>query len=614
MRVYRYWAKPAGDAAEREIHRQLWLAGDYRRALATAENGERAAVAALYLEDPEIAAHEAAIQAAVALKDTTTTTRLREELRGLRIKRSRDAGHKTELAKIRERRGPLLRGIRGHFADAGLFWGTYLLVEDAHDRAVRETVWWDRITVRGPWNSLGVQIQSAQRKLTGHELRAGRDTRVKLSAEPYALLNRQPARNVYDPRAPEHPKPHSFRTLSIRTGSVPGKRTPIWTDLHVLIEPVGHRHKNLRQIADDARIVWVKLCRVGVLHHPGVDAGRTRMIARERWEVQFIVDEPEARSHPAASAATATVGIDIGWRRVDGGIRTAYAATATGFEELVIPDSILSLSGKADSIRSVCDLCLDGVRAELVRRRSTAPPDIADALAYAHSWRRVGHFVAAARRIQEALTDARPDVLTWLAGDPWFMIGFLGALRRDGHLRQYAVGLRRQQQDRVCGRTQGWIAKVLTGHGVVGVEQPIRIDRMRARATAETTAGRMAAVAHTATSPGQLREWILQMAASRGIIAKEINPAMTTRMCGACGVDRGPCVELFITCPECGYTEDQDRTAARTLQRIASGEIPAPGAAPLADAVTGTSAKPKAFRRNRKAPKEEMLASADVTL
>lgn len=613
MRVYRYFLKPYSAQDDKEVHRQLRLAGDYRRALAMIENGERAAVGALYLEDATIQDRTTALTAALAAveKDEAVISQLKAELHALRVARGKTVEHRQALTKIRERRGPMVRGVRGHFSAAGLSWGTYLLVEDAHDRAVRSLPPWESLTVRGPWESLGVQIQSTKR-MTGAGLRSGTDTRVRITEPHYALAKQyrtadgSPIHDVYGTPSQDavdragNRKGRRFQTLSIRTGTIPGTRDPVWTRFHILTKGRG----KCRQIPDDASIAWVKIVRTHIMHRPQIGHGTPTMAARERWEVQFTVTEPVQRTTPTA---TGTVGIDIGWRRVDGGIRVAYAATKTGARELVIPDSLLALRGKADSIRSYRDLQLDLLRNALIARRETAPADLAEVLAHAHSWRRVGHFVHVARRVHEAVLAGRLDVVTWLG--PWFVVAMLGVLKRDGHLRGYEAGLRDQQQRRILGRTQTWIAGVLAGHDVVGIEQTIRIDRMRARGTADTESARQAAVAHVETAPGRLREWVIKMAESRGITVHEIDPYMTTQRCDACGDNRGPCTELYAVCPHCGFAEDQDYTAAKTIQKLASGELPPLRPPPLAATVSETSTKPKTFRRNRKAPKPEVLAT-----
>lgn len=613
MRVYRYFLKPYSAQDDKEVHRQLKLAGDYRRALAMIENGERAAVGALYLEDPAIRDRTAALTAAFAAheKDETAINQLKAELHALRVARGKTPAHREALVKIRERRGPMVRGVRGHFSAAGLFWGTYLLVEDAHDRAVRSLPPWEQLTVRGPWESMGVQIQSTKR-MTGAGLRSGTDTRARITEAHYALAKQywtddgEPVYDFYGTPSQDavdrvgNRKGRRFQTLSIRTGTVPGKQAPIWTRFHILTKGRG----KCRQIPDDASIAWIKVVRTHVTHRPRIGRGTPTMAARERWEVQFTVTEPIQRTAPTATGA---VGIDIGWRRVDGGIRVAYAATKTGAQELVIPDSLLALRGKADSIRSYRDLQLDQLRNALIARRETAPADLAEVLAHAHSWRRVGHFVHVARRIHEVVHAGRPDVINWL--DPWFVVAMFGVLKRDGHLRDYEAGLRDQQQRRILGRTQTWIAGVLAGHDVVGIEQTIRIDRMRARNTADAERARQAAVAHVETAPGRLREWVIKMAESRGITVREIDPYMTTRRCDACGEDRGPCTELYAVCPHCGFAEDQDYTAAKTIRKLASGELSPLRVTPLASTDSDTSPKSKTFRRNRKAPKQEVLAT-----
>lgn len=592
IRVYRFPCEPASAADAAELHRQLRLAGDYRRALAWAENGERDAVAALYLESPKVRAVQEKID---ATEDEAARAELWPALRAAQAAHRKTDAYREGVRQIRERRGPMTRALRGAISARGLYWGTYLLVEDAHDRAARDLPPWERLRVRGSWDSIGVQVQSTK-LLTGDRLVGGEDTRVRLSADLYALGDRVDHYATIAPAGHRgkagHVRPASHRTLSIRTGS--DGRAPVWTRCHVRTE-AGRSHgvngTGPRPVPADAKISWAKVVRVETTHRAVVTPTGPRMIARERWELQIVADHDEARSAPTGQG---TVGVDLGWRRVDGGIRVAYATRPGGFSQCVIPDRVLDMRSRADAIRGHRDDHMNVARAAILRVRETAPDWFRAATEATHAWRKIGRFVSLARQLA-----AQPGDLLWLA------VGLCAWLDKDRHLREFEAGLRRRQRLTVDGITRQWIADVLRGCDVLAIGNPPPAAKAKSRATAPSEQVRRAAVAHSEVATAAARIKLVQMAKSRGLRVVEVDSEGFSRICPDCGADRGPSIEVVATCPVCGASEDQDRTASRSIAlasaRVLAGDV-------LAPAIAKASAKPKAPRRTRKAAKAAPLA------
>lgn len=588
MRVYKYYAEPASIEDAQKLYQQLKLAENYRRALLRIENAERFAVGALYQADPRIPWRERKLGLAMRYRAASsdakaafwgrTITRLSHELRELRKAMASTDDYKNALAAIRSRRGPMTRGTRGLYSEMGLFWGTYLLVEDAHDRACRTVPPWETVSYHGRWTSLAIQIQTSK-TMTGSGLRACEDKRAQLGGPSYSLGQRVLG---YAPRAVGvvrnkrgDVRPQSFQELRFRTGSTgPGNRIPSWTKLHVLTGRGGSRGRSQqppRQIPDDAIVRWVRV-------------HRERVALRDRWWVQIVVDEPIARSAPTG---TGTVGIDIGWRRVDGGIRVAYAVSSRGWDRsLIIPDDVLRATEKADSLRAIRDRRSDQMRAQLIAVRSWpgVPAWYLESTALIHAWRKPGRLV---RLLREIETKEWPF--------PWIAIGLDGWRRKDVHLLEWEANSRRRLRLRVLGRQRGWLADILRDHDVLGIEKTIRIDRLRSRDTADSEGARAAAVANSEVAPGMLRLLALQMAASRGIRGIEVDPHGTTSCCPECGaVAMSDRTQLVIRCEACGHEDDQDRLAAKQIRDRATAAVRD------AVAATPTEAAKKPGRRNRK--------------
>lgn len=572
FRVYRYLAKPASKEDNDRLHSQLHLAGEYRRVLAAIESEERAEVNAIFLENAEIADVDARYKEASQGQADNRAEQL--ELLGSERSRLRKAYAKTDEFKdrrktIREKYFGRPKKARGEISAKGLFWGTYNEVEEAHDRARQDTPIWEEIKARGPWHSIMVQLPSNTKHVTGASLFAlgdvGSDTRVRVSPSFYPLGPRVDGfQTVGSPGQRNHSghlRPESFRLLSARIGGEgPGNQTPIWINFHILTGRGGGRGKNSvpRAVPDHARIAWVRVVRTELFYRTVFDQATktTNIRPHERWEVQFIVEDMAQRSLPTGNGI---VSIDIGWRRVEGGIRVGYAMTKRGFSECIIPDQLLTKRDHADSIRSVRDLHMNEVRTEILRLRTApdTPEWFIETTKSAHLWFRLYHFVELGKLAQQNGWESE----------------FVGALhtwlKKDAHLREYEAGDRRRQRLRIQGRIQAWIAQILDGHDVLAVEKTIRIDLMRSRVTADSESLRQAAVAHTEVSPGKLRVWATQMAVSRGIKVCEIAAHHTTSTCPTCRAIRKVGSALVVKCEACGTEEDQDRSAAREIAKRA---------------------------------------------
>lgn len=606
IRITKYRAELASAADSAEIHHQLWVAGQYRRALAWMTNGQRRAERALFLADPQIAAAEAALADPACPDRNAVITRLRE----LRIARAKTPEHQAARTEIWSRRSWMECAIRAAVVARGLYWGTYQLVADAHARAVRDSHLWEDIVVRGSWDQIGVVI-TAKQPILGADFVGGTDTRVRVAAQPLVLdrshgdlygrlvesaVNRSGAA-----------RPRAWRLCQIRVGSGETTRIPRWVSAYIRTEAKSgaaeRQREEIRRVPPTARIVGVRLVRTDTVHRPvrDRDQGKFRMAARERWELHVVHHDVEARTTPTPDAGV--VGVDIGWRRVDGGIRIGSAVGACGYSQLVIPDRVLNDGDRADGIRAVRDRYTDQARALIMSLRDAHPWLVAHTEAI-HAWRRIGRFVPVVNLICARVNTHPTDGLGWVA------LALAAWLGKDQHLREYEAGLRRSQRLSVQGRQREWVAAILRRATVVGIEDDVlNVARMRQRGvTPEDT--RQAAVAHTAASPGALRTLIAQMAVSRGIRVVEVRPKPT---CSSCSAAITPGASPTVVCDTCGAQDDPNRVSAVAACTAASAAVMAADNASLASEVTPAPKPRRRLSNRRRAQTTEPLASAAVT-
>lgn len=136
--------------------------------------------------------------------------------------------------------------------------------------------------------------------------------------------------------------------------------------------------------------VWVRV--PFIMHRalpPGclikrVDLLRRRTGTTFKWFLLFAItsntgfaadtgDEYDAKGRAYAGA----VGIDVGWRRVEEGIRVAVVVDQHGHkEELIIPNAYAGMNAKADSLRSIRDLNFNEAKAKFLAWLREGPAEL----------------------------------------------------------------------------------------------------------------------------------------------------------------------------------------------------------------------------------------------
>lgn len=549
-KIYSYGAKEPVANAER-VFEQMQLAHKYRNRLVELERSRRARVdEALARLSPELVDTEKALSGAEVKL---------EEARAVIRKASADARTKKRppeaVAAVKEWRDRLkeLRAKRKSLrmelfsspaweaeqenvngwvtgeqhrlrAECGLYWGTYLHVEQsmsgARSGAPPRFQRWEGD------GHLAVQIQGGIAVAEAF----GSDNRVRI--EPLPTEGSKSAR--------KKTRVH-FRVGSDENGN------PIFTVVPVMLH---------RPLAEDAKIKWVHLI-------------RRRIATQCEWRVQFVLSRETGWARPD-SATDGTVGIDVGWRLLDdGSLRVAYWVGSDGDRgQLVLPPDWLQEMKKTRDIRSIRDRNFDEVREKLAAWLRNADPHLSqipqwlkDATASLSQWKSEARLAALVLKWRESRFEG--DAGTFEALEAW--------RKRDKHLYEYEGNLRDQLQRRREDLYRVFVAKLRRKYKTAHIEE-LDLRDFHELPEAEEDAAQGALREHT-------RDACLSFLTRRAIKESmsetfEIPAPDTTRACHSCGsIEEWDRRILTHKCSSCGVEYDQDENAAINLLKATPKKI-----------------------------------------
>lgn len=536
------------------VEQQIRLAHQYRNKLVELELHRRAEWRRIIGEHPQVAALEAQAHGLEQLIETTRSAILTarqkarkavetdEEDASVRQLRSvlkvvwrdlkdakktaqNDPVYKARLHALEDESKKAGREARGA---CGLYWGTYLVAEQAADKA-RKAATDPRFQRFDGSGHLAVQLQGGL--ATGAVF--GSNSRIQIAPVPDDTWT-HPVRGER--------KRKSRTCVRIRVGS--DGRAPVWAEFPMIMH---------RPLPEGGIIKWVHLI-------------RRRVGTHYEYRVQFVVQQPDAVS-PVAVSRTA-LGIDIGWRKVDGGLRVAYWVDESGrHDQLILPDEVISQFAKVTDLRSIRDQHFNAIQAALGPWLKDA--DIPDWLrerteSFAH-WRSPGRLasVVLAWRNQRFPGDA--DMFT--VAEAW--------RKQDKHLYEWEANLRDQVIRRRREIYRVFAATIARSYGFIILEDFDLRQIARYAAPEEGTDGNPnSRYARTMAAVSVLRECIEQACASTGAQVVKVPSPYTTRQCHVCGaVDNFDAASWVVhTCSVCGTIWDQDYNAASNLLRQGTGK------------------------------------------
>jgi predicted RNA-binding Zn-ribbon protein involved in translation (DUF1610 family) len=547
-RIYSYKAKAPAEGLE-AVGEQIHLAHRYRNRLIELERVRREQVEAAMREHaPDVARMEshvgeleaeaerladglrkrnqearsrvATAEDRAAMKEAKQRLKeARAEHKGLRKAAFADEGLRATLSDID---ASTLAAQKEARAASGLYWGTYLLIEQSL-RDIRKGAppRFRRWTGEG---TVAIQFQGG---LDWGKAMLGDDQRLKVviqplgpDADPHSRRSREKAKAVI-----------WFRVKTDEDG-----RSPIW------VKALFHLH---RQPPPESRIKWAYL-------------RRTLIGRRVVWEVQFVLQRDSwDRDDVAENGIT---GLDVGWRLVKDGLRVAYLMGGDGREEsLILPSSWLDSWSKVESLQSIRDRHFDAIRDHLAawlgERDGNLPEWVAERTAHLRQWRSTGRLAAVVWFWRENRFDGDDEIYASL--EAW--------RKQERHLHDWQEGQRVKAIRRRDDLYRKFAAELRRSYRTIRIEDT-DWKRIEARpGPEESDDARAARVNKRIAAPGRLLQIVKEAVAE----VQEVSASFTTFKCHNCGkIDRfDSAANLFHTCSECGGLWDQDRNAAINLLR-----------------------------------------------
>lgn len=450
-------------------------------------------------------------------------------------KRLRDGSFAQEatqfrLAEVNETASAAIRAAR---AACGVFWGSYLLVEQAAD-AFRKGAPPVFRGYRGE-GRIAVQLQGG---MTWDEASSGDDARLRIVCMPQT--QQRIAKNGTVLPTPGARRQAEQYTLWLRIGS--DGRAPIWATWPLILH---------RPIPDMTRIMWAIVQR--------------RIIAgKDRWQLTLSLrDDTDLAFIRRDVAATGVVGIDIGYRLMpDGRQRVAYWHGSDGASgELELPSWTVDGWRKVEDLQSIRDKIHNEARAELKLWLDEHPhPEWLDEeTEHMHAWRRLS-------RLDRLVVDWRGKRCD---GDAEILSSLEAWRTQERHLWQWQENLRDQLLAWRKNCYREFAATMRRRYRAIAVEDMdlrsaihdvLRPDEERETVTAQR---RMARFAALSVLVGCIRD--------SGAEVLMVDRAGTTSNCHECGYANDVDAKLMHVCCGCGVEFDRDANAAKNIR--ARGEV-----------------------------------------
>lgn len=539
---------------------QLRLANVYRNKLVEIELARRAATDDTLRElcpgllecEAELATVSAAIEDVLAqqrgrnqrARGMADESDFREKLAELKPRRKELAAERKRLrsgsfaavatqerlAAVNETAAAVIRAAR---ASCGVFWGSYLLVEQAAD-AFRKGAPPVYRGFRGE-GRIAVQLQGG---ITWDEASSGNDTRLRIVHTPQT--ESRTARNGTVLPMPGVKRQSQQYTLWLRIGSY--GRAPVWAKWPLILH---------RPIPETTRIMWAIVQRRIIGGH-------------ERWQLTLSLrDDTDTAFARRDVAASGVCGVDIGYRYIDDRAqRVAYWHGSDGASgELQLPSGKVAEWQKVDDLQSIRDGLHNEARAALRDWLANNPhPEWLDeATEHMHAWRRLS-------RLDRLVVEWRAKRFE---GDTGITATLEAWRTRERHLWQYQEQMRDQLLAWRKDFYRNFAAMLRRRYRVIAVEDMdlrsaihdvLRPNEERETVTAQRRAARFAALS---VLVGAIKD--------SGADVVAVERSGTTSTCFWCGETNEVGTGVIHTCVGCGREWDRDDNAARNI--CARGEV-----------------------------------------
>lgn len=411
--------------------------------------------------------------------------------------------------------------------NAGLYWCNHEEVKLTWLQARRKTDWHEKDSLnfhswRRERGKVTVRFQTG---LSVKEAFAGKDRRLRLRPvlpdayeSPIRSVRRKAARSV----------------VRLRVGSE--GRDPIWLTLPCVL------HRSLPE--------------KGLIRSASVF--RERIATHYRWKLLLIVEIPEPE---IVTEDRPLVGIDLGWRRKEDGLRVCYWYDDEGREgELCLDEKFIGGMAQVEDLRSIRDRRFNDMKEKLNAWLSDepVPPWIKEATATLLLWRSPARLARLILDWREARFDGDDEIYDVL--EAW--------RQKDKHLYEWQENLRDKLLRRRREEYRIFAAEIARTYGRVQLEDfdlsrvaKVKDDGQGKELPKEARHYRQIAAVST------LRLAIENACEREGVSTQRGNAAYTTQTCQNCGYTYAfdAARELVTTCPACRERIDQDLRAAMNL-------------------------------------------------
>lgn len=574
-KVYKYGLLPPTENANL-VHEQMFLAHRYHNTLIEIERGRRAAIRLITKENDEnirvleerlLQSEELEKNIAKEIKTQHSEMRSRvstytdkEELKTTRIK-TKDlhialkAARKlaktnpdiiSQLEQIKERNNQLTRSAREY---CGVYWGTYLLSEDAME-ASRKMPFYNGTKNNDPkflfWKhegSVGIQIQGGLES----EKVFGTGTQIRIDAvdkKAFYAEHRKDRRKA------------SRTILRLRVGSNE-KLKPIWASFPMIMH---------RPLPDGSIIkkATVHLKKIG---------------PTEEWFISITVDMSNCLS-PSISA-TGAVAFDLGWRDMKDlegnstGFRIGkWRSESNEIGEIKLDPKIIGGIKKANELRGVRDDNFNVIRIQLVEwlKNNQIPDWLKKKTETLSQWRSIARLIGLFKFWNQNRFTGDEDIFgfsgKWIKEKKTVSAGtgLAGWAYHDHHLwtwesDQRTKALRRRKEfyrveaTKLAVKYKTLVLEDFDLRDVSQIAQPdAEDDNQKGRSN------------KTLSSPSEFRLAFVNAFSSRGGEIIKVDPKGTSYTCHLCSSKEQLDNTTHIhTCSKCGKTWDREDNATANL-------------------------------------------------
>jgi hypothetical protein len=533
-RVYKYGLLPPIIGAEL-VDQQMVLAHRYKNRLIEIEMERRAAVQAverrLGLEEAyarvetleaDLEAARESVRKARAAGNKHAASRdgqsLRAELkaaratkRDARLALREDPAVLKELAAVGEQDKECRRAAR---EACGLYWGTYLIVEQSRDTGKKGKLRFRR------WDGNGAVAVELIHGISVEEALSGTHTFLRLNMSPVPVPGRG-----------GKPLPRLF----MRVGS--DGRAPIFAEWPLIM------HRPLPEVG---RIKWAKVV-------------RRRTATRVAWELHVTLELPE--DFRTGECGSGAVAVNLSWfaaKDVPTTVAATWANNRGDAADVTLDPAVPGMIKKADELRSIRDRSRDGVRDQIVAWRDKTKPEgeLGERLRNIGQWIACARFAALALWWREHRVEG--DVELFEALEVW--------RRHDKHLWLWEAHARRRAIARRLDQYRVFAAGMAARHDTLILEdkKKLGLDRLAADPLPESgeLANRQGNRQRVSTAPDTLRQALEQAFISRGGRIVTVAPSKTVRGMLA-EFERSGGEEKVVTARPSRFSKIREKMAAK---------------------------------------------------